>query len=52
MIGNYSTQGIATEYDDQIEELQKQMLKLIEDNAKQGAVSDDFDNAYNTYQNR
>ncbi len=22
------------------------MLKLIEDNAKQGAVSDDFDNAY------
>ena len=46
VIGNYSTQGIATEYDDQIEELQKQMLKLIEDNAKQGAVSDDFDNAY------
>ncbi len=46
VIGNYSTQGIATEYDDQIEELQKQMLKLIENNAKQGAVSDDFDNAY------
>ncbi|WP_340162544.1 recombinase family protein [Ruminiclostridium sufflavum] len=46
VIGNYSTQGIATEYDDQIEELQKQMLKLIEDNAKQGTVSDDFDNAY------
>ncbi len=46
VIGNYSTQGIVTEYDDQIEELQKQMLKLIEDNAKQGAVSDDFDNAY------
>ncbi len=46
VIGNYSTQGIATEYDDQIEELQKQMLKLIEDNAKQGAVSENFDNTY------
>lgn len=46
VIGNYSTGGITTEYDAQIEELQKQMLKLIEDNAKQGAVSDDFDNAY------
>ncbi len=46
VIGNYSTEGITTEYDAQIEELQKQMLKLIEDNAKQGAVSDDFDNAY------
>lgn len=46
VIGNYSTQGIPTEYDEQIEELQKQMLKLIEDNAKQGAVSEDFDSAY------
>lgn len=46
VIGNYSTQGITTEYDDQIEELQKQMLKLIEDNAKQGAVSENFDNTY------
>lgn len=46
VIGNYSTQGISTEYDDQIEELQKQMLKLIEDNAKQGAVSENFDNTY------
>lgn len=46
VIGNYNTQGTATEYDAQIDELQKQMLKLIEDNAKQGAVSDDFDNAY------
>ena len=46
VIGNYSTQGIATEYDAQIEELQMQMLKLIEDNAKQGAVSDNFDNTY------
>ncbi len=46
VIGNYSTEGIATEYDDQIDVLQKQMLKLIEDNAKQGAVSEDFDEAY------
>lgn len=46
VIGNYSTQGIATEYDDQIEKLQKQMLKLIEENAKQGAVSENFDNTY------
>lgn len=46
VIGNYSTQGVSTEYDDQIDELQKQMLKLIEDNARQGAVSDEFDDAY------
>ncbi len=46
VIGNYSTEGITTEYDDQIDVLQKQMLKLIEDNAKQGAVSEDFDEAY------
>jgi len=46
VIGNYSTQGVATEYDDQIDELQKQMLKLIEDNARQGAISDEFDDAY------
>ena len=46
VIGNYSTQGVSTEYDEQIDQLQKQMLKLIEDNAKQGAVSDEFDDAY------
>lgn len=46
VIGNYSTEGITTEYDEQIDVLQKQMLKLIEDNAKQGAVSEDFDEAY------
>jgi site-specific DNA recombinase len=46
VIGNYSTQGISTEYDEQIEKLQKQMLKLIEDNVKQGAVSESFDNTY------
>ncbi len=46
VIGNYSTKGIPTEYDEQIEVLQKQMLNLIEDNAKQGTVSEDFDGAY------
>lgn len=46
VIGNYSTQGITTEYDEQIEKLQKQMLKLIEDNAKQRAISENFDNTY------
>ncbi len=46
VIGNYSTEGITTEYDDQIDVLQKQMLNLIEDNVKQGAISEDFDEAY------
>lgn len=46
VIGNYSTKGITTEYDKQIDVLQKQMLTLIEDNARQGAVSEEFDEAY------
>lgn len=46
VIGNYSTKGVTTEYDEQIEKLQKQMLALIEDNAKQGAVSEEFDEVY------
>ena len=46
VIGNYSTKGVTTEYDDQIDALQKQMLTLIEDNARQGAVSEEFDEAY------
>ncbi|MDD3404619.1 MAG: recombinase family protein [Hespellia sp.] len=46
IIGNYSTQGVTTEYDEQIEKLQQQMLTLIEDNAKQGAISEDFDEEY------
>lgn len=46
VIGNYSAQSGVTEYDVKIEELQKQMLKLIEDNAKQGAVSNEFDDVY------
>ncbi|MDA3731339.1 recombinase family protein [Niameybacter massiliensis] len=46
VIGNYSTQGVPTEYDEQIEKLQQQMLTLIENNAKQGAISEDFDTEY------
>ena len=46
VIGNYSTKGVTTEYDEQIDALQKQMLALIEDNARQGAVSEEFDEAY------
>lgn len=46
VIGNYSTQGVSTEYDEQIEKLQQQMLTLIENNAKQGAISEEFDTEY------
>lgn len=46
IIGNYSTQGVTTEYDEQIEKLQQQILILIEDNAKQGTISEDFDEEY------
>ena len=46
VIGNYSTKGVTTEYDEQIDALQKQMLTLIEDNVRQGAVSEEFDEAY------
>lgn len=43
VIGGYSTKDIPTEYDEQIESLQKEILTLIEENAKQGAVAEDFD---------
>ncbi|MBZ2174353.1 recombinase family protein [Schnuerera sp. xch1] len=46
VIGNYSTKDISTEYDVKIENLQKEMLSLIEENAKQGAVTEDFDDEY------
>ncbi|MEA4903525.1 MAG: recombinase family protein [Petrimonas sp.] len=46
VIGSYSTQGVSTGYDEQIEKLQKKMLTLIEENAKQGALSEDFDTEY------
>ena len=46
VIGNHSTKNISTEYDEKIENLQKEMLSLIEENAKQGAVAEDFDDEY------
>lgn len=46
VIGDHSTKDISTEYDKKIEKLQKEMLSLIEENAKQGAVTEDFDNEY------
>ncbi len=46
VIGGYSTKDIPTEYDEQIESLQKEMLTLIEENAKQGAVAENFDGEY------
>ncbi|WP_249322495.1 Site-specific recombinase [Wansuia hejianensis] len=46
VIGKYSTKNIHTKYDDKIEFLQEKMLSLIEENAKQGAVAEDFDGEY------
>ncbi len=46
VIGDYSTKDIPTEYDKKIESLQKEMLSLIEENAKQGALAEDFDDEY------
>lgn len=46
VIGGYSTKEIPTEYDKNIELLQKEMLELIEENAKLGAVAEDFDDEY------
>ena len=46
IIGSYSTKEIPSEYDDKIDLLQKEMLGLIEENAKLGAVTEDFDDEY------
>lgn len=46
VIGSYSTKNVPTEYDGQIERLQGEMLVLIEENARQGAVTEDFDERY------
>ncbi len=46
VIYGYSTKNIPTEYDEKIESLQKEMLALIEENAKQGGVAEDFDDEY------
>lgn len=46
IIGSYSTKNMESEFDGQIDILQKQLLELIEENAKQGAVDEDFDEKY------
>lgn len=46
VVGSYSTMNIPTEYDGQIEKLQAEVLALIEENARQGTVTEDFDERY------
>lgn len=46
VIGSYSTRNVPTEYGGQIERLQAEMLALIEENARHGAVTEDFDERY------
>ena len=46
VIGSYSSKNMPTEYDGRIEKLQGKMLALIEENARQGAVTEDFDERY------
>lgn len=46
IIGSYSAQAEPTEYDEQIEQLQQKMMKLIEDSAKAECADDTFDKEY------
>ena len=46
IIGSYSAAAEPTEYDSQIEELQKKMMKLIEDSAKAESADEVFDKEY------
>ncbi|MEN6325631.1 MAG: recombinase family protein [Syntrophomonas sp.] len=46
VIGSYSTRNVPTEFDEQIEKLQGELLALIEENAKQGSITEDFDEQY------
>jgi DNA invertase Pin-like site-specific DNA recombinase len=46
VIGSYSTKNVPTEYDEQITKLQGEMLTLIEENAKMGSITEDFDEQY------
>ncbi|MBR0600080.1 recombinase family protein [Sinanaerobacter chloroacetimidivorans] len=46
VIGSYSTKNVPTEYDEQITKLQGEMLTLIEENAKLGSITEDFDEQY------
>ena len=46
VMNDHTSKMATTEYDEQITQMHNQMLKLIEDNAKNGIVSEDFDNNY------
>lgn len=46
VVGSYTTKNIKTEFDEEIAKLQKKLLALIEENAKQGAINEDFDEQY------
>lgn len=46
IIGSYSAQAEPTEYDEQIEQLQQEMMKLIEESAKAECADDTFDKEY------
>lgn len=46
IIGNYSAQAEPTQYDEQIEQLQQEMMRLIEDSAKSECADDAFDKEY------
>lgn len=46
VIGSYSSMNVPTEYDEHIEKLQGAMLTLIEENAKQGSYTEEFDEKY------
>jgi len=52
VIGSYSTRHIPSEYDEQIEKLQGEMLTLIEENAKKGSVNENFDEQYHNIAER
>ena len=46
IIGSYSATAELTEYDSRIEELQKKLMKLIEDSAKVESADEVFDKEY------
>ncbi|WP_156834409.1 Site-specific recombinase [Hungatella hathewayi] len=46
ILGSYAVHVEPTEYDEQIDGLQKQMLSLIEDSAKAECADEEFDKAY------
>ena len=46
ILGSYAVHAEPTEYEEQIDGLQKQMLSLIEDSAKAECADEEFDKAY------